>query len=361
MTRLHLSSLLLGFLLLASALAGCSDDPPASQRPSPGTGAAPSLAGPGGQAPAPAMEAPKWNVGDWWGHHVYFGPDDQEGSHYNVIMVENSGGKALLAADDPVAAEEHAIFDFPILGEFGPGIDGTAFGGAWKIFDFPLSDGHTWRTSLTIPDFESFQDHAFDVEFTATYNPEIPTLQGPKPGYEIVGATPDGLLLLSHDYVEEIGWYANFALFNFLTDDPLDFYFSSKSMGFGQNWTGTYYLDEARALVEHFSAIFPDNEDPAESTVAPKPHASFTVSDDATYLYGWIFSFAFAGAHETILIDPAHESHQYTATGAPEGFEFDFWNMDAIPGQWEIGTLGAGVAAGGGAFLWEIVEGTGML
>ncbi len=358
MTRLHRSSLIAA-LLVAVTLAGCADEPAAPADSSPEEPAAIPLAGTPKEAPV--LEAPEWRLGDWWGHHIYFGPDDAEGTHINVVAVEENGAAVVLATDDPTAAKEHAIFDFPILGEFSPGIEGTGFGSEWAIYDFPLSEGHTWRSTLTIPDFEDFETHAFEVEFTATYNPEIPTLQGPKPGYDIVGATPDGLVILSHDYVEEIGWYANFALYNFLTQEPDDVYFSGKSMGFGQNWTGTYYMDEARSLIDHFSAVFPDQEDPAQSTVAPKPHATFTVGDDATYVYGWVFSFAFAGAHETALLDPSGEMHEYTAAGAPEGFAFDFWDVEAVAGKWELATVGAGVATGGGAFLWEVVEGTGTL
>ncbi len=351
---------MLAVALMALLLAGCADEKPSTAEVEQQPNDALAVLAAQNEGP-PTVEAPEWKIGDWWGHHIYFGPDDAEGIHINVIMVDQAGSNAVLATDDPTAAKEHAIFDFPILGEFGPGIEGTGFGGQWKIFDFPLSEGHTWRTQITIPDFNDFDDHVFDVEFTATYNPEISTLQGPKPGYEILGSTADGVLLLAHDYVPEIRWYANFVLYNFMTDDPEDVFFSGKSMGSGENWKGTYYVDEARELVQHLSMIYPSEADPTSPTVQPKPHSTFTVSDDATYIYGWIFSFAVGGAHETMLVDPAGNTHPYTAAGTPAGGEGDFWDEEALAGKWELVTAGAGIATGGGAFLWEVVETTGTL
>ncbi|MGB0653533.1 MAG: hypothetical protein ACPGQL_10070 [Thermoplasmatota archaeon] len=307
------------------------------------------------------VEAPVWKLGDWWGHHLYFGPDDTEGTHINTIAVEEQAGRILLASDNADVAKEHAVWDYPILGWADPGVQLTGFGSAWEIFDFPMSHGHTWRTQFTIPDFNSFDEYTYEVEFTATFNPEVDTLGGKLPGYDILGATVDGITLFEYDYVPEIRWYANFLMYDYTTEDPEDTIFLSRSMGNGDGWTGQYFISEANTLTEHFSGIAVDPEDPQNYYAAPAPHASFTVGEDASYIYGFILSIAVGGAHETLLVDPAQTPHAYTAVGAPFEQHFDFWDIDAVPGQWEVVTAGAGVVALGGVFLWEVVETSGTM
>ena len=87
------------------------------------------------------------------------------------------------------------------------------------------------------------------------------------------------------------------------------------------------------------------------------------MSDGATYLFGFVFSFSFGGAHEIVLVDPTNTPREYRSyNAAAAGEDADaFIDEAAIPGQWQLVAGGAGVVAGGGAFLWEIAETTGTL
>lgn len=353
--------------LLAALLSGCAgSDPDPAQDP----GAPQALAGTSDLSLLATLDANSslaapvpWAVGDWFGVHVFVGMEDTQGVHYNTIVVEETTDTWVLASDDAGAAKQEAAFDFPILGPFRKADLGTSgLGGRWDLLKFPLADGATWSSTVAL-DPEDPSGGNLKLEFEATFNDRIPTADGPKPGYDIVAVDADARQVLAFDYVPAMGWFTRFQIFDTATEDPLDYFIAARSMGTGHNWRGTYYLDTATPVLQHFNIIGVDPEDPTSPYLEARPYAAFTVSEGATYLYGFIFSFSFTGAHDVILADPANQPREfrsYNVGVAGEGADATI-DEAAMPGEWQLLTVGAGVVAGGGAFLWEITETTGTL
>lgn len=303
-----------------------------------------------------------WAVGDWFGVHVFVGMEDSEGTHYNTIVVEETADAWVLATDDQAAAKEEAVFDFPILGPFDKDDLGTSgLGGRWDLLKFPLADKATWSSRVAMDPLDP--SAALDLEFEATFNPRIQTADGPAPGYDVVAVDADARPVLSFDYVPSVGWFTRFLILDTATEDPLDYFISARSMGTGHGWKGTYYVDSATPLVQHFSIVGIDPTNPTGSFVQPSPHASFTVGEGATYLFGFVFSFSFTGAHDLILVDPANQPREFRSYNAGvAGEDSDvFVDEPAMPGTWNLVAAGAGAVSGGGAFLWEITETSGTL
>lgn len=346
--------LLLAAVMLTTTLAGCTtDDNPAAALDEPATATealtVDSMANVG---------APQWAVRDWFGHHFFFGPDDDEGVHVNVIVTEDLGSQWFLATDSPEVAKWEAVFDLPITGPLSKAdLATTGFSGPWDYYDFPMRDGHSWQGTVS----GDFVEAGEPLTFTATLNERIQTPYGPRPGFDIAGVTGDGFTQVITDYVPELGWYTNFEFYD--PEEPDAYQFKSISMGFGSNWTGTYYVDTATELVQHIDITAANPDDPAASSVSPSPHATFTVSEAANYITGFYFDFAFAGAHDTEVIDPNNERHQFTVTdtGAAGAGTADLIDLPLVAGEWRIVSGGAGVAHGSGLLLWEVLETAGTL
>lgn len=349
--------------LVSLLLAGCAGDAPPTAPVEAGLDLDGALQAVGSLDAATPLAAPvPWALGDWFGVHVFVGMEDQEGTHYNAIVVQETADQWVLATDDADAAKEEAVFDFPIMGAFDKADLGTSgLGGRWDLLQFPLSNGSTWSSTVAMDPLDP--SAALELEFEATFNPAIPTATGRQPGYDIVAVDSAARQALSFDYVPAVGWFTRFLIYDTGTEDPVDYFISARSMGTGHGWTGTYYLDSAAPLVQHFSIVGVDPTDPAASFVQPNPQASFDVSEGATYLYGFVFSFSFAGAHDIVLVDPANQPREfrsYNAVAAGEDADV-FIDEAAQPGTWRLVAVGAGAVSGGGAFLWEITETTGVL
>ena len=307
-------------------------------------------------APAP------WTVGDWFGVHVFLGMDDTEGTHYNTVVVEETADAWILATDDQGAAKEEAVFDLPILGSFRKADLGTSgLGGRWDLLQFPLTDGATWSSTVATDPMDP--DAVLKLEFEATFNEKIATPTGSKPGFDIVAVDADARQVISFDYVPSLGWFTRFVIFDVATEDPVDYFVSARSMGNGKGWTGTYYLDTAEALVQHFNIVGVDPTDPTAAFLQPNPQATFTVADGATFLFGFVFSFSFAGAHDVVLVGPDNQPREYRSyNGVVAGEDTEmFIDEPAVPGEWRVAAAGGGLVAGGGAYLWAITETQGSL
>lgn len=357
-------ALLLSLLVATVTLAGCTDDAdpapvvPESDDPF-------SLADGDGLrdlrvdlTAEDELPAPSWKVGDWFGHHLFFGAEDTAGSHINTIIVAEGGNQWVLATDDVDVATWEAAWDFPMLGNLGKNdLSATAFGADWNIYKFPMADGDTWTSSID-PLFSGPRE----VTFTATFNPRIETPSGIRPGFDIVGVNADGVPEIATDYVPEIGWYSKLTLFDTSTEEPEDFVFDIIAMGRGENWTGTYYLNEAESLINWNGALFVNPDDPASSAQSTPPHhESFSMSDGATSLYGVIGGGAMSGHSQFVFVDPAgsvNDDYAVADYSAPSGPQqmFEFIDWPAQPGQWEFGWGGAGVVTWGFAVLFEITE-----
>jgi len=123
------------------------------------------------------------------------------------------------------------------------------------------------------------------------------------------------------------------------------------TMGHGDAYTGTVYSDDPTVHVELGMGGSP-------VAVGPESHASFTVSEEATHVAGFAWSYAATGAHQTVLVSPDQQTHRWSAVAPP--FSFDGSNgglvEEAVPGEWNLATAGAGQFTGGGATIAETVE-----
>ncbi len=340
-------------LLVAVALAGCAEDTPEPE-PVPTE-----VKGPGtteGITAEDAAKAPSWSIGDWFGHHIYFGPTDTEGSHINTVVVEAGPGGYLMLPDDPEVAKWEAAWDFPMLGQIGTSnLETTAFGVDWNVYKFPMRDGDTWTANV-----DPLFNGARELAITATFNPAISTPYGVFPGFDLVGVNATGEIELVTDFVPEIGWYSRLLYMDTSTPDPEDFVFNIRSMGRGANWNGTVHTAEARSVVEEFALSQPG--DPTSYANAAH-HATFTMSEEASELYGVVFALSATGRTAIDLFDPAQKHHQYEVQEAdadPENANaiFEFVELPAVPGNWEYVRTQPGFVGAAFVWLWEITPGS---
>lgn len=345
---------LLSSLLIAVALAGCASDDPDPDADAPEATDDPDAVEAPALTAASSVEAPEWQVGDWFGHHVFFGAEDTSGTHINTVVVEDEGGSWLLATDDPEAAKWEAAWDFPMLGSIGKDDLGTtAFGAEWDLYDFPLTDGKSWDVT-----FNPLFNGPRELTLTATFDDAIETPYGVEAGFRIEGVNADGVTELETDYIPAIGWYSSLKYFDPSTEAPDDTILHVRAMGKGTDWTGTYLIDEAVPLVQWSGYLTP-----FDATGSSPPHTQeFTMTDEGRELYGIVIAVASAGVSELVLTDPGGENHRYEAQHTepdPEGSTtvFQFVELDPVAGTWQFTWAGAGAGvAVGVAQLWEIIQ-----
>lgn len=123
--------LLPALLLLATALAGCSDGD-GEEHDGHAMGTDPGI--------APA-EAPAWSLGDHWTYQ------DSLGSTYSLVVAEDAGGDWVLLPNDKQLARFDAQFDISFVGNIRKAdLAGDQGGTRIQFFDFPLHHGKTWTT-----------------------------------------------------------------------------------------------------------------------------------------------------------------------------------------------------------------------
>jgi hypothetical protein len=363
MSKHHARTSMLAAVVLVAALAGCVESTGLGATATPMATDGRSAPPEGPLGPDSQVNAPVWQVGQWFNHHVFFGSDDLEGDHLSTVVVDDSGAGYRLATDDLTLSKEHAVLNLPILGNVQK--DSLALDGlevVWDYYEFPLRAGKTWGRSVGLPgDPLSGPGPSYDATFTASFNATINAAGEVLPGFQIEATTTDGTKLLTIDYVPSTGWYAHFTLFEPRTDDPDDYMFHVMSMGTGLNWTGTYYEQEPRQVLELLHIIAAD---PAGPIAQVQPLDTFTVEESATYVFGVLLCGAVTGATQLAILEPQGTAYRCEATApAPLAGADDFrwFDQAAAPGDWTAAIAGAGIATWAGAFLWELTETQGHL
>lgn len=297
-----------------------------------------------------SLPGPAWKVGDWFGHHIFFGTDDTEGQHINVIVTEDQGDSWYLVSEDTEVSMYEAMFDIPITGALSKSdLDTTAFGGAWEVYDFPMKHNKTWTGTLTMD-----ADLAYDLTFTATYQESFRTEKGNRPGFAITGVDAEGRTVVETDYVPAIGWYTEFVAYDPDSEDPESPAFRSTSMGTGEGWTGELVEYEVQGFLSTSTDVNPGQPG------VPGAVESVSVPDDASHVAGILYSYAATGASTLRLVDSegtVRVEQTGTHTGAEGGTGTgDLYVMDAVAGDWQLAWTGPAVASGFGALLWSLKE-----
>jgi hypothetical protein len=337
---------------LVAALAGCSDAPAATGTdPAADAADAANGAGPGHSADGMAhaeQAAPAWQVGQWWDHHWYFGPQDTQGFMVKAIVVGNDSAGWRLATDEAIDAASHAAFYFHDQGTMGPDWSVRDFGGAFQFpwYSFPLHDGKTWTAHEENLDF-NLQKLSQQLTLKAT------AINGTPGAFSIEARAPDGLRAL-YDYQPSIGWFSEYRAYAGGATDPAQYNLRMVDEGHGRGYAGTVYTATADFLLDTASTVAPT------APAAPAPPASFTVTESHTDVLAIPFVFAAAGASTAELAAPdgrhweAYQVTDHTGSvvqGQQPGIVF----VPAAPGDWRFATAGAGAfVAGGGCFAWGI-------
>lgn len=350
--------------LLTASVAGCVEQPLATPLASPTSSEGPGTVASSAWTASDEAPAPAWNVGTWFGHHVFFGAADNEGQHYNTIVTSTDGEHYFLASDDDAAAKDEAAFDIPILGPVRKtDLRVTGLGGEWDFFRFPMKDGLTWTSTFTVDMPDEYR--SYELTHVAKFNPAIETPYGPRPGWDIEAHTADHQRLLFYDYVPDLGWYAHLFVYELETPDETDFVFHVMSMGRGTGWTGSYFAYESKPLLQAIRGFAPSQnfppEVPPEPFIEPEPLMTFTMDEGSTSLFGFIFAVAFVGVAQLVLIDPNGDLHEFRAVGTPEGEDGGDVEYPAVPGEWRLVSVGAGAVWIEAAFLWQLTAAHGEL
>lgn len=299
--------------------------------------------------PEDTVEGPNWHVGKSFGYHLFLDPNDTEGQHYDFAVVEDTGDAWRLGTENRTLSKYQAMNDFRFLGEFAKDdLSTTEDGETFQWYDWPLFDGKTWTEETT------FLGETYEITYNVTYDPEIQVDQTghTHPGFSIVGTTGEGEVFREYDYVPEVGWFAHYFQHDPRPDGYDDWFTHVMTMGHGEAHTGTVYADEATVRLEHSNFMVPP------FLVEPEPYASFTVSEEATHVAGFVFSYAYTGVQETVLVDPEQETYRWSAHALPMQDDLTFANVltEAIPGEWHLASLGAGQVTLGDVTIFETVE-----
>jgi hypothetical protein len=319
------------------------------------------------------VEAPEWALGDYFGHHVFFGDGDNAGTHIDSVIVDESGDDWILKSNNKDASKWEATWDMPMLGAISKdGLETTAFTSDWNIYDFPLTDGKQWTAN-----FNPLLRGARDLTLTATFDNQLQTeRQGSMVGYKIIGINEAGAVELMTDYIPEIGWYSEVIYVDRTTNpDATDdeFVIQIYAMGQGSDWTGTIIEATADEKLLFTGCVAPpaQSEPAALSTYCydgssaqqPPHYETFTVSEEAAEIYGIYFILAISGQSRMDLIEASetpgngvrHSNEVQSNSPEDAESEQDFYELVNPPaGEWTMKWTGAGFVVVGHSQLWEI-------
>lgn len=339
----------LSALLTVALLAGCAGPGGADA-----SGAGPQDAACAPECPPAPLNAttpvavPAWVPGQWWEWQVSYSGEPMDETFRSIVVAADGQGR-LLATEHPGRAKDEAAFDVLLLGAIGPRLQMSRAGVEWDILSFPLSDGKQWSTTIPNIAWDGLQDEV-QLDLSAHFDADLP-------GYRIMGHVPEGMLLEA-TYLPATGWFGEFTVFDIDEGQhPEEFRMEAVATGLG--YTGTYHLHTAEPLLVHesyYGLTAPPPE--GEPVLSPNPYASFVVPDEATSLYGFVEVFSAVGANTLVVTPPEGEPRYALVPGAPEGGQVLEFDEPALPGEWRLGTVGAGGATAVLAVLYGITEST---
>lgn len=335
-------------LLLAVLLAGCSGSEPADDAvDDAATVDAGALAAglPSADDPTHRVEAPVWQVGQWWEWQTDFASGPQDGTFCSIVA--QAGAAPVLATEKEEMAKEEAAFGHPLLGALSAGLGLQGFGGDWSLLQFPLTDGKAWTATLPNIAWDVVPEETVSVPVVATWDAALP-------GYRIMGHLEQGMVLEA-TYLPATGWFGELKLYDV---DPgqeeLEIGWTAKSAGL--DYKGPAFTATAAPLIQlqdgnGLTAPPPEGQ----PFVQPQPQGTFTMQSGTT-LYGGLFAASVFGTRVVTLTDPNGQQRQVVSTGAGlEEDERSLWiDEPGVAGQWTVVTSGAGGFSMGYVQLFEV-------
>lgn len=351
----------LAVALVAVALSGCSGGPPEV--------AGPLTAAPAGLEATPDLvngSAPQWKVGQWWDHKWFLGSTATEAFTVKTIVAQDKGSAFVVATDNNLTSAIHAAFLFPTLGDFPKGeVTATVGDFRWPWYQFPLSDNLTWTSELQTRDGAGGV-YALPLVSTARLNRSIVSAAGVVGGYDIEARTagsdgiPAGRLFARYDYVPAVGWMSYATFYDVQSEEEASQFILELSAT-GTGYSGPYFESTSDVLSTHFNQFAPTQPTP------PNPTSSFTMTSAYTHFFGFVFSFAAAGAASTEIVAP--DGRHWDSASISDGgafslspFPTDLIFVPAVAGEWRVTTTGAGAfVAGGGVQAYGVTQREGRL
>lgn len=321
------------FLLVTALLAGCSDKPKPADTGADGAAAAAAEATAFVDDPKHTVEAPTWQVGQWWEWQLSFGTQTRPDTFCTIVTGTTGNGYAV-ATENQDMAKEAAAFSHPLLSPISKGLGMEGWGGAWDLLSFPLTDGKTWTASLPNIAWDVLPADGVQVPMTATYDASLP-------GYKVMGHVEQGMLLEA-TYLPATGWFGDLKLYDI---DPgqeeLEVGFHAKSAGL--NYTGPLFHAEAKPLLVLEDGSGLDSPPPeGQPFVQPQPAGSFTMAT-GTQLYGVLSAESVFGTRAITITDPANQQRQVVSQGDLDGDQQQlFLDEPGVMGTWQVVTSGAG-------------------
>lgn len=333
-------------LLLIALLAGCSDAPASDAGVQAGADA-PCAADPCADAPLSAdssVPAPTWAVGQWW----EWEPADVAGTgeSFKSVVLSTGASGSVVGTDSVDRAKQRAAFDHILMGELSSTLAVTAWGGAWELLSFPLTDGKTWATSIPNIAWDIYGP-SVELAMRADFDDAIG-------GFRFMGHK-DGAMVLEGTYLPATGWFGELVVYDVDPEqDALEFKFTALKSGL--DFAGSVYTATAEPLLviadqNGFTDVPTEGGQPI--VAAPQPHGTFTMAAD-TYLYGAIVAVGVVGGRVIALTDPANQQRAVVAKGAPEDEQVLWIDEPGLAGQWTLATAGAGGFSAAFVELYEV-------
>jgi hypothetical protein len=254
-----------------------------------------------------------WQAGDAW--RIQFA-DGKPVCSIIVVSANASGyqqGTSCTDDQTEVVATSLASYSADWLGEMTLDLGVRTGDRVTAFYDWPLSDGKTWATSI---------DGA-DAQVTANYS----MVQGPhgdEPGYKLEMAV-GGKTLIAYDYVPSIQWWSQI-------DFPQASY-TAKIVEHTTGWAGP-------VVVGHADTRYANGGSPV-NLFLPQGN-QFNMKDTDTKVTIAILRPGIEGGHLSLKDPKGTEVLKHVGTtnsGQTLGFRYDgFWIQffDSVPGTWTL-------------------------
>lgn len=304
--------LLISLVLIVAPLAGCvgsSGDPGQDAAPDTETNASLTDAAKQEGVDIDSVEAPEWEMLDWWEYEAS-GPWTTN-TNYKVIV--HMKGDGYVTATD---TRDQAVYDMfwgdPFIGDMDEDLNPADDRFPDKVFDWPLTPNKTWST-------QDGEGRSWD--FVAHQRNSVDTPEGEYAGYHIAGESEDNWRIFV-TYVPGMNWFTNWMLHN-ATDEML---INVNLQDRGTNYTGDMFVGDSTVHVD---------EQRLSTAEGPKQW-TIPVEDADTDLH-WMVARWSAAASGAVLLNPAGEvAWQAGPDAGPHGAFAEGHIEDPAAGDWEL-------------------------